>query len=158
MNSSNAKQDVTKYIVRAVKYFVYLMILYITLLNLAALTGTMSLEGNSSVYGLIFGQSGRTMLYALIALSLFQPKFGFIKREHAAHFINDREAIIHAFEVNGMRLQRDSNDEMIFIGSTILRRLRLLYEDKVTVRPTPSGIKIQGARRIVSYVIYRLVI
>lgn len=145
-----------QYIVRVVKYFVYLVVIYIAILSIAEMTGYLSAQ-EGSVAEILRSQRGVIALSAMAALSLLYPRFGYLKRVSKASIKRDRESIIKAFEVNGMRLKSEEDGVMTFIAATLLRRLRLLFEDEVRVKATKDGgVEISGNRRVVAYTAYRL--
>ncbi len=145
-----------QYMIRVVKYFIYLVIIYLAILNIAEMTGYLG-SNEGTTYQILFSERGFAALAAMAALSLLYPKFGYLKRQSRASIKRNRDMIIKVFEVNGMRLKSENDTEMIFCAATLLRRLRLLFEDEITVRKTDDGgIEISGNRRIVAYVHYRL--
>lgn len=141
--------------IRVVKYFIYLVVLYSAILSIADMAGYLS-EEPSNLNEIIHSEKGLVALAAMAALSLLYPRFGYLTSKTKASFKRDRDSIIKAFKVNGMELKGEDGDVMVFGASNLLKRLRLLFEDEVTVRPIAEGVELSGNRRIVAYVKYRL--
>lgn len=141
--------------IRVVKYFIYLMILYSAILSIADMAGYLN-ESGGSIYDLLNSERGMLAMAAMAALSLLYPSFGYVTYKSKASFKEDKESIIKAFKVNGMVLKSEDSESMTFGAANFLRRLRLLFEDEVAVRPTQEGVTISGNRRTVAYVKYRL--
>ncbi len=145
-----------QYMIRVVKYFIYLVVIYTAILSIAEMTGYLGAQ-EGSVANILRSERGLVALAAMAALSLLYPRFGYLKRQSKASIKGDKASIIKAFEVNGMRLKSESDSELIFCSATMLHKLRLLFEDEVSVTAlSGGGVEMSGNRRVVAYAAYRL--
>jgi hypothetical protein len=56
----------------------------------------------------------------------------------------------------GFKLVEDRGDIKIYGAESLLRRITLMFEDRIEVRITDGGIEMQGLRRSVARVAYQL--
>ncbi len=66
-----------QYVVRVVKYFVYLVVIYITILSIAEMTGYLGAQ-EGSVAEILQSERGLVALAAMAALSFLYPRFGYL--------------------------------------------------------------------------------
>ncbi len=145
-----------QYLIRSVKYLIWLTLLFIVVFLLMILTGG-SQVGPAESLELLFGSSrGTIMICAIVFLALLYPRYGFVTREIQADLPTNREAILEAFSRSGYRLTEESADGMVFRANTGWKRLLLLGEDTLRVVPTPAGFTIGGLRREAVKVEFRL--
>lgn len=145
-----------KYLIRSVKYFIALCVLYLAVMALMFLTDTSLLTPAETFRSLVRSTRGQVLIAAAVALSALYPRFGFISRQLAGHLMSDRERIVGAFAAEGFRPVRESEYEILFRGDTLPRRLSLLFEDEIRVTQNGEWIVIEGIRRGVARVYFRL--
>lgn len=145
-----------KYLLRSVKYFLAMCVLCAALMALMLLTGTSQLTAEDTLY-LMF-HSDRFVLLggALVLLSATYPLFGFVVRRVEGDLTQHRTQVEQAFRAAGFELVGEEQGELIFRGSGLWKRMTLLFEDEVRVRQEGNEIAIDGIRRGVAVVAYRL--
>ena len=136
-----------KYLIRSVKYFIALCVLYLIIMALMLLTNTSAL---------VHSTRGQVLIVAVVLLSALYPKFGFIRRQEIGSLRKNREQILNAFVSEGFKPVRESEHEMVFRADSLFKRLTLLFEDEIRVTQTGEWITIEGIRRGVARVYYRL--
>ena len=124
-----------RYAVRAIKYFVAFVVLYLAVTWLSLRASGLDVSVRDSVLATMRTPRGIALAVAVALLSAAYPKFGFITRRVEASTEEDRERIVTAFE---------------------LRRLLLLFEDEVRVEQYGQWVEITGIRRAVARAAYRL--
>ena len=139
-----------KYLIRSVKYFIALCVLYLIIMALMLLTNTSVLTPSETFSALVHSTRGQVLIVAVVLLSALYPKFGFIRRQE------NREQILNAFVSEGFKPVRESEHEMVFRADSLFKRLTLLFEDEIRVTQTGEWITIEGIRRGVARVYYRL--
>ena len=120
-----------KYLIRSVKYFIALCVLYLIIMALMLLTNTSVLTPSETFSALVHSTRGQVLIVAVVLLSALYPKFGF-------------------------KPVRESEHEMVFRADSLFKRLTLLFEDEIRVTQTGEWITIEGIRRGVARVYYRL--
>ena len=140
-----------KYLIRSVKYFIALCVLYLIIMALMLLTNTSVLTPSETFSALVHSTRGQVLIVAVVLLSALYPKFGFIRRQE-----KNREQILNAFVSEGFKPVRESEHEMVFRADSLFKRLTLLFEDEIRVTQTGEWITIEGIRRGVARVYYRL--
>ena len=134
-----------KYFIRSLKYFVALCVICVAILALMLATGTSALTLDQTVYVMFHTSRYATLFAAIVVLAALYPKFGFVVRKVEGDVEENREQIINAFKSAGFSL-RDGP----------LRKLMLLGEDEIKVSQYGQWIQIDGIRRGVARVEYRL--
>ena len=139
-----------KYFIRSLKYFVALCVICVAILALMLATGTSALTLDQTVYVMF-----HTSRYATLFAALY-PKFGFVVRKVEGDVEENREQIINAFKSAGFSLRGEEDGVMTFRADGPLRKLMLLGEDEIKVSQYGQWIQIDGIRRGVARVEYRL--
>jgi len=145
-----------KYIVRSLKYFCYLLVLLTLIVLALVLTGfveadlsKMFINGYDSLW-----QIALIMLF----FALIYPKFGFSSR--TAHLYGSPEElrpdIMKAMEGLGYRLESETDGSYSFLRRSALSRALKMWEDRITVSPSGSGLEIEGLTRDLSRVVSAL--
>ncbi|MDE7077303.1 MAG: hypothetical protein K2O55_01810 [Alistipes sp.] len=144
------------YFLRSLKYFAALCILCIVLMALMLATGTSALSARDTVYVMFRTTRYLTMLGAIVVLAALYPRFGFVVRRIEGSTEHHRQQIVHAFKSAGFSLVCEADGRMIFRAESFLLRLLLLFEDRIAVRQDGEHIVLDGIRRGVARVEYRL--
>ena len=135
------------YIVRALKYLVWLVLLFMLVFTLMALTGT-SRAGAGDLFAELFGTSrGAVMIAVIVVLALLYPRFGFTRRTLRASLAADRDLIVGVFAGNGFAPVAESGSEIRFRAASPPKRALLLWEDTITVTAAGDTIVIDGIRK-----------
>lgn len=146
-----------QYIRRAAGYLIKLILLVGVLYLLMYATGTARVSAEVMLKGLLNSANGLLLLGALVVLSAFYPRFGYIKRTVKAGIDSDRETIINAFHSDNYIMESEkSGESMTFRSGSIFRRIWMTFDDKVTVTATEDGIAIEGMRKEVVYAQFRI--
>lgn len=145
-----------KYLIRSVKYLIALTVLYLAVLLLMTLTRTSLLTPAETLTMLAHSTRGQVLIAAIVVLAALYPRFGFVRRRIAGNLQTDREQIVRAFEAEGFVLHREQPDELVFRGGSLLKRLGLLFEDEIRVTQQGPKLQLDGIRRGVARIAYRL--
>ena len=127
-----------KYFIRSLKYFVALCVICVAILALMLATGTSALTLDQTVYVMFHTSRYATLFAAIVVLAALYPKF------------------INAFKSAGFSLRGEEDGVMTFRADGPLRKLMLLGEDEIKVSQYGQWIQIDGIRRGVARVEYRL--
>ncbi len=147
-----------KYLLRSLKYFAFLCIIYMLILYVMSFTSYLVAESPiEAINSLLRSPRGVRMVLAMAALALVHPWIGYVKREIDGSLVANRDTIIAVMEGNGFRLMSEEREgEMTFRADNFLRRLTLLFEDHIVMRQEGDSIMIAGNRKSVAYMIFRL--
>ncbi len=96
------------------------------------------------------------MLFAVVALSLAYPRFGFVQRTIKGSIKVNREQINRCFALQHFKIKSEDDRRLVFIADSLFRRLYLLFEDHILVTQVGDEIELRGNRKTVAYVLYRL--
>ena len=80
-----------KYLIRSVKYFIALCVLYLIIMALMLLTNTSVLTPSETFSALVHSTRGQVLIVAVVLLSALYPKFGFIRRQEIGSLRKNRE-------------------------------------------------------------------
>ena len=146
-----------RYLVRAVKYFAAFCVIYLAVVWLSVST----MNGyEQSVWDYVWATlqttRGQLLVVAVVVLSAFYPRFGFITRRVEWDMEDERDQIIATFALAGFSLREEGDGRMVFRADNMLDRLVMLFEDEITVVQYGQWIDITGIRRGVAKVVYRL--
>lgn len=148
-----------RYFIRSVKYFFAACVLTLALLAAMQATGTSALAQLSwrEMWQVVFCTPRYARLLAALAvLAAGYPWFGFVQRHVEGELAADREAVEAAFRAAGFSLRGESEGELLFRADGALQRLLMLGEDAVRVRQQGAWIVLDGNRRGVARIAYRL--
>ena len=93
---------------------------------------------------------------AIVVLAALYPRFGFVERKVEGDVEENRQQIVNAFRSSGFSLRSEEDGVMVFRADTILQKLMLLGEDEIKVSQYGQWIVLDGIRRGVARVQYRL--
>ena len=145
-----------KYIVRSLKYFFALCGLCIALMGLMLMTGTSALSLDDTLYVMLHTDRYLMLFAAIVALAAVYPRFGFVVRRVEGDIEENREQILNAFRSAGFSLRSDEDGVMTFRADNFGQKLMLLGEDEIKVSQYGQWIVLDGIRRGVARVQYRL--
>lgn len=145
-----------QYFIRSLKYFVALCVICIAILALMLVTGTSALTFDQTVYVMFHTSRYAMLLAAIVVLAAFYPKFGFVVRKVEGDVAENRQQIVNAFKSAGFSLRGEQDGVMTFRADGILHKLLLLGEDEIKVSQYGQWILLDGIRRGVARVQYRL--
>ena len=102
-------------------------------------------------------ERGMMLIAAFVGLALFYPLFGYTKmRIDGCNYERDAIRLDNAMRAFGFILKEDRGNVKIYGAESPLRRVTLMFEDKIEVHILPKGIELRGLRRTTSRVGYQL--
>ena len=145
-----------RYLIRAIKYLIWLLLLVALILALLIGTGT-SRYGFEETLGELFGSArGALMIGMILLLALLYPRFGYTVRAVRADMAANRDKILKAFEASGYRLESETPEGMLFRAATPLKKATLLWEDAIEVTGDGKYTLLEGVRKEVVKIEFRL--
>ena len=156
MKNEKLKISAMKYFVRSLKYFCALCVLCIVLMGLMLMTGTSALSLDDTLYVMLHTDRYLMLFTAIVVLAALYPRFGFVERKVEGDVEENREQIVNAFRSSGFSLRSEEDGVMVFRADTLLQKLMLLGEDEIRVSQYGQWIVLDGIRRGVARVQYRL--
>ena len=145
-----------RYLIRSVKYFCALCVLCAVLMGAMLVTGFSQLTAEETLYLLIHSDRFVLLGVAIVLLAATYPRFGFMTARVEGDIERHRTQIETAFRQAGFRLVGEEDGELVFRGDGFAKRLTLLFEDEIRVRQYAQWLEIEGIRRGVARVAYRL--
>ena len=145
-----------KYAIRSAKYFLVLCVLCAALMVLNRALGWATLTPGETFYVMFHTPRGVLLPAMIVLLAAFYPRFGFVVRKVEGDVVRNREQIVNAFLSAGFSLHDEHEDEMTFRAKGFVHRLMLLWEDEIRVTQQDDRIVLDGIRRGVARVQYRL--
>lgn len=137
-----------RYIIRSVKYFIWLSVLFAALMALMIFTGTARGGAEGTINEIFHTSRGLIIGSLILLLAIFYPKFSFVKREINADIDGNREEILSAMRVSDYIVSEQQPGRIVFRAASPMKRAKLLWEDKVVVSSMGQGrIKMEGIRR-----------
>ena len=136
-----------KYLLRSVKYFIALCVLYVAMMALMHYSEHAPITFAQRWELLFATWRGWGMVVATILLAATYPYFGFAKRAFTGNIETDREEFTMAAEVSGLELVSATETELRYRAKG-LRRLVKLYEDEVVVRQNGTQVEVDGLRSL----------
>ena len=144
-----------KYLIRSAKYFVALCVLLVAIMALNLAMGS-TLTIRETFYVMFHTTRGLLLPVVVVVLALCYPRFGFIVRRVEGDTELDREQIVNAFRSAGFSLRREEEGTLFFRADGFVQKLLLLWEDEIRVSQYGQWIELDGIRRGVARVQYRL--
>lgn len=144
-----------KYLIRSAKYFVALCVLLVAIMALNRAMGS-TLTIQETFYVMFHTTRGLLLPVVVVVLALCYPRFGFIVRRVEGDTELDREQIVNAFRSAGFSLRREEEGTLFFRADGFVQKLLLLWEDEIRVSQYGQWIELDGIRRGVARVQYRL--
>lgn len=148
-----------KYLVRSVKYCLYLAVilcLVIVILSLAGWVGT-SVE---AIFKNGWKSLGQIAVLLLVFAAIY-PRFGFAERSLLLPGSDEdlQDGVLSFMQDRGYRLERTDGSDLFFRLRSPLSRLTRMFEDRISLRRTATGYEVEGPSkdivRIVSGLDYR---
>lgn len=146
-----------KYLLRLVKYFVLLCVLYVVLVWLMNYVEPSGLGLWELVMQNVNCQKGYLMIGGFVVLAAFYPLFGFMRsRVDDCDIVEDRVRIDNAMRLFGFRFVEEREGKLIYRAEGLLHRLWLVLEDRIEVRKVDGGVELYGIRKAVARVMLQL--
>ena len=142
-----------KYFIRALKYFVYLLVLLVVIILALVLTGFV--EADLSKMFVNGYDSLWQIALIMLVFALIYPRFGFSKR--TAHVYGSPEElrpdVMKVMEGLGYRLECEKDGGYQFLRRSGLSRALKMWEDRITLSPTGAGMEVEGLTRDLSRIV-----
>ena len=142
-----------KYIVRAVKYFIYICVLVSIILLVMVLAHFVSSDIN-----VMFKEGWKSVAkIALVfaGIAAIYPLFGY--RRLLAGVLGElsglHDDVIKCMEERGYRLESEDGETMTFRSRSLLNRIFRVWEDRITVTKTLGGFEVEGLSRDVARIV-----
>ncbi len=136
-----------KYLIRALKYFCYAVILLVIIVLALVLTGFV--EADLSKMFIHGYDSLWQIALMLLVFALLYPHFGYSSR--TAHIYGSpeelRPVVLRVMEALGYRLESEQEAGYKFRRRSALSRALKMWEDRITLSPTGAGMEIAGLTR-----------
>lgn len=147
-----------KYAVRSLKYLLVLCVLYVALMWLSSIsTYGGAVDTMALLRAQLASDRGVWLVVAFVALALFYPKFGYVRRViEGADMDADRVRIDNAMQLYGFKFAEVRDGGLIYRAEGVVRRIILLFEDEIIVRRVEGGIEVEGKRREAVRIIFQL--
>lgn len=141
---------------RAVKYMVRLLVLVFVLIAVMVATGMARTGADGNLADVFLTPKALLLLAIIVLWSLVYPKLGFIRQPLKMDFNAGKEQIQKVFSDNGFVLLEQKDNMMVFRMSSSLGRLLALGEDRIVVSATEEGIEMEGLKKEVARIEFRL--
>lgn len=140
-----------RYFVRAIKYFIYICIIFSVLILALVL-----LKAVSSDINVMFRHGWKSVgLIAVMfaAVSAFYPLFGYTKRLAAVlgELTGYHQDVMDYMATRGYRFETEEGDAMTFRSRSIITRL--IWDDRITIEKGLGGFYVEGPGREVAKII-----
>lgn len=142
-----------KYIIRAIKYFLYISVFMTLVLAALVICGAVSSDIN-----VMFSNGYNSLLKIAImflCVSLVYPKFGYTKRGAIlpGEYSEIRNDIVSYMESRKYRLETEENENLTFRMVSPVKRILRVGEDRITMTRDIAGYVVEGPTKdIVSIV------
>lgn len=143
------------YLRRSASYFLFVSVLFTVIYLLMVLTSTTRVEPDQ-LWQFFMSNNGIIVLQFAVVISLIYPLFGFAKKSVTVRDISDMSAVDRVMEASGYVLTQDNGTIRRYRPAKALARLRMLYNDTVTIDASRNPIEISGTRTVVIVLVMRL--
>ena len=136
-----------KYLIRAVKYFIYFAFITTAIVLALVLIGAVEGDINSIFEGGYNALWKIALFFALVAA--VYPKFGFVSRtlNVEADWDTMRAKAIRFFSDRRYRLETEAEDQVTFRRKDLAGRMTKMGEDRITLSRTEYGFILEGLRK-----------
>lgn len=143
-----------KYLIRAIKYFLYFTIIFSLIIAALTLTGIT----HGDIHTMFKDDSWWKILLIFVAAGALYPSVGYMKKN--AYFTGgldaNRPKIIEVLSTLGFVLEENAPEKMTFRCKNKFHRLTRMYEDRITLTPDMAGVVVDGLRKEVVRVVMHL--
>lgn len=133
-----------KYLLRAIKYYLYMVIL--VALMLTALTLLHVTEWNAATMFRNGYDSIWQLALAFLAIALLYPKFGFNRRPVIipGEYSEIRDGIVSYMEEHGYQVESENGEDLTFRAKSPVRKVLRFFEDRITMTRDLGGFYVEG--------------
>ncbi|MFI3262779.1 MAG: hypothetical protein R3Y26_07705 [Rikenellaceae bacterium] len=142
-----------RYAIRAIKYFVFLTVLYILIFVVMSATGTLAMDFQTLKL-MLQTNSGLLMLGLIVLLSAVHPIIGYTTREFTADTEGREETIFEVMKMLGFTVVSTNGDVTVFKAVGLFKKLNMLFEDEIEYDAVKKTLT--GNRKQVTIAAYRI--
>ncbi len=133
-----------RYVIRAVKYFIYVVVLVTLILAVLALPGFVSSDIN-----VMFRNGWRSVwliLGVFACVAAFYPRFGYGRRQVriSGEYSEIRQGVIDYMASRGYRLEKELGENLFFRSTGAFRKIARVWEDRITAERCLGGFTLEG--------------
>ena len=152
------KCKIMRYLIRAIKYLLLLSALYVALVWAMYLLGAEpQIDPWLQIEAHLRADIGKKMVVVFVILAALYPRFGFMrKRIEDYRPERDKERLQNAMAVFGYKLAESHDGVDVYRAEGVVKRLTLLWEDRIEVRIEDGALEMKGIRRMVARIAYQL--
>ena len=141
-----------KYAIRAVKYFLYITLIFAVVIWLFSCWGhhKLVLSFDEVLSSLTNGINSVWMILGVFAaVSCVYPLMGYMKRQldFSGSIADMRDAICAFMDERGYIFEKETEDSISFRLRSPMNRLTRTYEDRVTISQSARGLEMEGIRK-----------
>ena len=142
-----------RYLVRACKYFAYIMFILVLIITIMVLAGFVD-KNPETIFRNGYASYWQIALM-LGVLSLAYPKFGFTSRRAVipGRFDEIKEGIVDYMHQRGYVLESLEGENMTFRASGLFHKARMMFEDRITMTRTFTGYDVEGLAREITRIV-----
>ena len=144
-----------RYLIRAVKYFLLLIVLIVVLYALAYYFEGTPMSVEEYVAMLVADPRAKWLLPVFAVLALAYPAFGYMTRSLPISLTTNRVGVDAAMRACEFEAAGERDGVLLYRATSAARRARLLWEDELEVWSEDDRTVIRGHRAAVVQVIYR---
>lgn len=152
------KCKMMRYLIRAIKYLLLLSALYVALVWAMYLLGAEpQIDPWLQIEAHLRADIGKKMVVVFVILAALYPRFGFMrKRIEGYRPERDKERLQNAMALFGYKLAESHDGVDVYRAEGVVKRLTLLWEDRIEVRIEDGALEMRGIRRMVARIAYQL--
>lgn len=145
-----------KYIIRVIKYFVYISLIMTLILVVLAAAGFISKDIN------VIFRDGYRSLWKIgamfLAVAAVYPRFGFTKRGAIilGEYKDIRDGIVEFMKDRNYVLEKEEGENLYFRQKSALNRATRMFEDRISLTRDMSGFYVEGLTKDVTRLVYGL--
>lgn len=152
------KCKMMRYLIRAIKYLLLLSALYVALVWAMYLLGAEpQIDPWLQIEAHLRADIGKKMVVVFVILAALYPRFGFMRKRIEGYTTErDKERLQNAMALFGYKLAESHDGVDVYRAEGVLKRLTLLWEDRIEVRIEDGALEMKGIRRMVARIAYQL--
>ena len=147
-----------RYLIRAIKYLLLLSALYVALVWAMYLLGAEpQINPWLQIEAHLRADIGKKMVVMFVILAALYPRFGFMRKRIEGYTPErDKERLQNAMALFGYKLAESHDGVDVYRAEGVVKRLTLLWEDRIEVRIEDGALEMKGIRRMVARIAYQL--
>lgn len=152
------KCKMMRYLIRAIKYLLLLSALYVALVWAMYLLGAEpQIDPWLQIEAHLRADIGKKMVVVFVILAALYPRFGFMRKRIEGYTPErDKERLQNAMALFGYKLAESHDGVDVYRAEGVVKRLGLLWEDRIEVRVEDGALELKGIRRMVARIAYQL--